>query len=89
MAAPMTYAVDGVQYVAVQVGYGGTGIGVGAIPPTSAALKYENVNRIIAFRLDGGDVPKPTARKDEPFPQPPGSVASPAEIQAGETKFIE
>jgi quinohemoprotein ethanol dehydrogenase len=31
MAAPMTYAVDGVQYVAVQVGYG-TGIGVGAIP---------------------------------------------------------
>ena len=89
MAAPMTYAVDGVQYVAVQVGYGGTGIGVGAIPPTSAALKYENVNRIIAFRLDGGDVPKPTARKDEPFPQPPESVASPSEIQAGETKFIE
>jgi quinohemoprotein ethanol dehydrogenase len=26
MAAPMTYAVDGVQYVAVQVGYGGTGM---------------------------------------------------------------
>jgi quinohemoprotein ethanol dehydrogenase len=31
MAAPVTYAVDGVQYVAVQVGYGGTGIGVGPI----------------------------------------------------------
>jgi mono/diheme cytochrome c family protein len=89
MAAPMTYSVDSVQYVAVQVGYGGTGIGVGSIPPTSAALKYENVNRIIAFRLDGGDVPKPPVRKDEPFPKPPANEASPAEIQAGETKFIE
>jgi quinohemoprotein ethanol dehydrogenase len=89
MAAPVTYAVGGVQYVAVQVGYGGTGIGVGPIPPTSAALKYENVNRIIAFRLDGGDVPKPEARDDAPFPKPPANEASPAEIEAGETKFIE
>jgi quinohemoprotein ethanol dehydrogenase len=89
MAAPMTYAVDGVQNVAVQVGYGGTGMGVGPIPSTSAALNYENVNRIIAFRLDGGDVPKPMARKDKPFPKPPENEASPAEIQAGETKFIE
>jgi quinohemoprotein ethanol dehydrogenase len=78
-----------VQYVAVQVGYGGTGMGVGPIPPTSGALKYENVNRIIAFRLDGGDVPKPTSRNDEPFPEPPANLASPAEIEAGETKFIE
>jgi quinohemoprotein ethanol dehydrogenase len=87
MAAPVTYAVGGVQYVAVQVGYGGTGMGVGPIPPTSAALKYENVNRINAFRLDGGDVPKPTARNDESFPEPPANLASPAEIEAGETKF--
>jgi quinohemoprotein ethanol dehydrogenase len=89
MAAPVTYAVGGVQYVAVQVGYGGTGIGVGPIPPTSAALKSENVNRIIAFKLDGGDVPKPKARDDAPFPKPPANEASPAEIEAGETKFIE
>jgi quinohemoprotein ethanol dehydrogenase len=89
MAAPVTYAVDGVQYVAVQVGYGGTGIGVGSIPPTSAALKYENANRIVAFKLDGGEVPKPMVRKGEPFPKPPANEASPTEIQAGETKFIE
>jgi quinohemoprotein ethanol dehydrogenase len=89
MAAPMSYSVNGVQYVAVQAGYGGTGIGVGSIPPTSAALKYENVNRIITFKLDGGEVPKPMARKDKPFPKPPANKASLAEIQAGETKFIE
>src|SRR6185312_14173049 len=54
MAAPMTYAVDGVQYVAVQGGYGGTAITEGTTPPGSAAAKYENINRIIVFRLDGG-----------------------------------
>jgi len=89
MAAPITYAVGGVQYVAVQVGYGGTGMGVGPIPPTSAALKYENENRIIALKLDGGEVPVPMVRKNESFPKPPASKASPTEIQAGETKFIE
>jgi quinohemoprotein ethanol dehydrogenase len=89
MAAPVTYAVDSVQYVAVQVGYGGTGMGVGPIPPTSAALKYENANRIIAFKLDGSDVPKPKARNGEPFPKPPLDDASSAEIEAGETKFLE
>jgi quinohemoprotein ethanol dehydrogenase len=47
------------------------------------------VNRIIAFRLDGGEVPKPQARNDEPFPKPPADKAGPAEIEAGESKFIE
>ncbi len=89
MAAPITYAVDCIQYVAVQVGYGGTGMGVGPIPPTSAALSYENVNRIIAFQLGGGEVPKPMTRRDERFPEPPARDASFAKIQAGETKFIE
>ena len=54
MAAPMTYAVNGEQYVAVQVGYGGTSIAEGPIPPSSAAVKYENTNRIIALKLGGG-----------------------------------
>ena len=89
MAAPMTYAVDGVQYVAVQVGYGGTAMGVGAIPPSSAANKYENENRIIAFKLGGGAVPTPTARSDEPFPKPPENTASAAQIEQGEIKFVE
>ena len=59
MAAPMTYAIDGEQYVAVQAGYGGTAITVGPIPPSSAARKYQNTNRIIAFKLGGGAVPTP------------------------------
>jgi quinohemoprotein ethanol dehydrogenase len=89
MAAPMTYAVNGEQYVAVQVGYGGTNIAGYTIPPSSAASKYENVNRIIAFKLGGGEVPKPPARSDEPFPKPPENTANAAEIKQGEIKFIE
>jgi quinohemoprotein ethanol dehydrogenase len=89
MAAPMMYEVGGVHYVAVQVGYGGTAMAVGAIPPQSAALHYENVNRIIAFRLDGGSVPKPPPRVDPPFPPPPPQTATAAQIQLGAVKFAE
>ncbi|HEX4506438.1 MAG TPA: PQQ-dependent dehydrogenase, methanol/ethanol family [Alphaproteobacteria bacterium] len=89
MAAPMTYAVDGVQYVAVQGGYGGTAITVGTTPPGSAAAKYENVNRIIVFKLDGGPVPTPPARHEADFPKPPASTADAAQIHRGDVKFIE
>jgi quinohemoprotein ethanol dehydrogenase len=89
MAAPTTYAVNGEQFVAVQAGYGGTGISVGSIPPSSAATKYENTNRIIAFKLGGGRVPTPAARVVEPFDKPPEQTASPQAIHDGEIKFVE
>jgi quinohemoprotein ethanol dehydrogenase len=89
MAAPMTYSINGEQFVAVQAGYGGAAITVGPIPPSSAALKYENTNRVIAFKLGGGAVPTPPPRVEAPFEKPPTATASKAEIDAGELKFIE
>jgi quinohemoprotein ethanol dehydrogenase len=89
MAAPMTYSVNGEQFVAVQAGYGGAAITVGPIPPSSAALKYENINRIIAFRLGGGAVPTPPPRVDGPFEEPPKQTAAKAQIDAGEVKFVQ
>jgi quinohemoprotein ethanol dehydrogenase len=89
MAAPTTYAVNGEQYVAVQVGYGGTAIAEGPFPPSSAALKYENTNRIIAFKLGGGSVPTPTARVAAAFEKPPEQSASREAVHAGEVKFVE
>ena len=68
---------------------GGTGIAAGPIPPSSAAVKYENTNRIIAFKLGGGAVPTPSVRAAEPFAEPPPSTGSAASINAGEIKFIE
>jgi quinohemoprotein ethanol dehydrogenase len=89
MAAPMSYAVDGTQYVAVQVGYGGAAITVGPVPPSSAAGRYENSNRILAFKLDGGEVPKPPERPPVTFDQPPKQGASQAEIRKGEVLFVQ
>jgi quinohemoprotein ethanol dehydrogenase len=89
MAAPATYAVNGVQYVAVQVGYGGTGIAEGPAPPSSAIVKFENTNRIIAFKLGGGPVPPPAERVLPPIEKPPAQSASKESIRAGEVKFIE
>lgn len=89
MAAPMTYSVNGEQFVAVQAGYGGAAITVGPIPPSSAARKYENTNRIIAFRLGGGAVPTPAPRVEGPFAEPPKQTATRTQIDAGEVKFVE
>ncbi len=88
MAAPMTYAIDGEQYVAVQTGYGGTSITVGPIPPSSAALEYQNTNRIIAFKLGGGAVPTPPPRSEPLLEKPPEQKATQAQIDAGEIVFI-
>jgi quinohemoprotein ethanol dehydrogenase len=88
MAAPMTYIVKGEQYVAVQVGYGGTGVGV-PFPPSSAAARFRNINRVIALKLGNRAVPTPPLRTDAAFPEPPPSTVSDAVIAAGEVKFFE
>jgi quinohemoprotein ethanol dehydrogenase len=86
MAAPMTYAVDGVQYVAVVTGFGG---GPGwAFPPDSAAYRYGNANRILAFRLDGGPTPLPEPFVEQPIPPPPAQTGTPAQIAAGGRLFM-
>ncbi len=89
MAAPMTYSVRGEQFVAIQAGYGGAAITVGPIPPSSAALKYQNTNRVIALKIGGGAVPTPAPRAEEPFDEPPVQNAGKAQIDAGELKFVE
>jgi len=78
MAAPMTYSVAGVQYVAVMAGYGGGG-GF-AFPPDSAAYKYGNDGRIVAFKLGGGTVPKPSPIEEPALPRPPPRSGEPQVI---------
>ena len=89
MAAPMTYVVGSEQFVAVQAGYGGAAISAGTIPPSSAALKYQNVNRIVVFKLGGPAVPTPPAWVEPPVPKPPVQTANEAHVRAGEIKFIQ
>ena len=82
MAAPMTYTVNGVQYVAVMAAWGGGGWF--APHPTSAATKRGNQGRIIAFRLDGGAAPlPPELGPPPPMEQPPQQTASADVIARG------
>jgi quinohemoprotein ethanol dehydrogenase len=62
---------------------------VSNIPPSSAAAKYQNVNRIIAFKLGGSEVPTPPALVVPPVPKPPVQTGTPALIHSGEVKFIQ
>ncbi|MCW2383073.1 MULTISPECIES: PQQ-dependent dehydrogenase, methanol/ethanol family [unclassified Sphingobium] len=74
LAAPMTYRVKGVQYIAVQTGWGGGGWGL--VPDYSAAYAKGNANRILVFRLDGGPVPIPPDLPPEgPIPAPPLQIS--------------
>jgi len=90
LAAPMTYRVDGVQYIAVQAGWGGGGWGF--VPPYAAAYSKPNANRLLVFRLDGGAVEIPADLPAlEPAPEPPAQFAdaTPEMIAMGSALFTE
>ncbi|MDE3114251.1 MAG: PQQ-dependent dehydrogenase, methanol/ethanol family [Pseudomonadota bacterium] len=88
IAAPMTYSIGGVQYVAVMAAWGGGGW---AFPhPESAAYSYGNEGRIVAFKLDGGAVPLPKPLGPAPpLPEPPVQKASAETIQKGMGLFMQ
>ena len=90
LAAPMTYRVGGVQYVAVQTGWGGGGWGF--VPPYAAAYAKGNANRLLVFKLGGGAVPVPDDLPAlQPAPAPPAQVsgATPQMIALGNALFLE
>jgi quinohemoprotein ethanol dehydrogenase len=86
IAAPMSYAIDGEQYVAVMAGWGGGGWF--APHDTSAVVRYGNAGRIIAFRLGGGAVPIPElVSSAAPIPEPPAQFGTPEQIRQGQQLF--
>ncbi|MFQ5417888.1 MAG: PQQ-dependent dehydrogenase, methanol/ethanol family [Myxococcota bacterium] len=73
MAPPISYAVDGVQYIAVMAGIGGT-------PALNYLdLDYVNEGRLLAYKL-GGRAPLPPVK-----PRKPGHVDAPPPTAAPET----
>lgn len=90
LAAPMTYKVDGVQYIAVQTGWGGGGWGF--VPSYSAAYAKGNANRLLVFRLGGGKVPIPADLPAlEPAGEPPAQLpgVTPETIALGSALFTD
>jgi quinohemoprotein ethanol dehydrogenase len=87
MAAPATYLVDGVQYVAVMAGFGGDAMG-SPLPPNSAPAHHDNAGRILVFRLGGSpEVPQGAERVISALPVPPPAEGTPADIARGAELF--
>ncbi len=85
MAAPATYMIDGEQYVVVMAGLGGGGFF--SYPPYSAAYKYGNGGRMMAFKLGGGETPKPDPVEWPVQPEPPARIGDAAMIEKGKRRF--
>ncbi|MDE1924049.1 MAG: PQQ-dependent dehydrogenase, methanol/ethanol family, partial [Gammaproteobacteria bacterium] len=86
MAAPATYRVQGRQYLVVLAGYGG-GTLASPFPGGSAARRFGNAGRILAFSLDGAAVPLPAPVHPLPFPRPPPREGDAARVAAGEVLY--
>lgn len=88
LAAPMTYRVTGVQYVAVMAAWGGGGFPY--VPQYAAAYTKGNQGRLLVFKIGGGAVPiPPDLPKLEVAPVPPRQAdgVTPAMIAAGQGLF--
>jgi len=84
MAGPVSYEIKGVQYVAVLAGFGGAMNQIG-YPPGSAALKYQNRERVLVFKLNGSEVSLPPPRVHEQQPLPAATSLEPAVLARGQS----
>ena len=85
VAAPVSYAIDGEQYIAVAAGWGGSFTLFSGVPRHRGNMLTEG--RILAFKLGGeAKLPDPAITYVN-IPQPPEVVATPAEIDRGELLY--
>lgn len=85
MAGPMSYTVDGQQYVAVMVGLGG-GSGLMSGDQLDKSGPKRNISRIVAFKL-GGNVQLPPAPPPRRSLNLPPSTADGATVARGAALF--
>ena len=82
VAAPVTYAIDGQQYVAVMAGWGGVwALAPGILSDISGPVR--NVSRLLVFRIGGnGQLPTPQPFATRPL-DPPPDRGTPEAIRQG------
>ncbi|ESZ87639.1 MAG: alcohol dehydrogenase [Blastomonas sp. CACIA14H2] len=82
VAAPMTYSIDGQQYVAVLAGWGGAWpITAGVLSDMSGPVR--NISRLLVFKL-GGKAKLPAMPAADALPlDPPGLTAAADVVQGG------
>jgi len=85
MAGPVTYEVNGVQYVSFMVGWGGSFPNITG--PLSLRAKVKPEARVVTFKLDGrAQLPSP---RHEPavLPEPPPLQAGEQQLRTGRMMF--
>ena len=86
-AAPMTYAIDGEQYVAVLVGWGGGFAMVNDGEVIELGGPVQNISRLLVFKLNGtAQLPEKPELVRLPL-DPPPSRADAATIELGQAEY--
>ena len=86
LAPPISYEIDGVQYISVMTGAGGGDHFNGYVNDT-ATIQYGNFGRMLVFALDAtGEITAP-ALLDRSIPEQPAITASAEEVQRGNELF--
>jgi quinohemoprotein ethanol dehydrogenase len=88
IAPPVTYEVDGEQYVAVMAGYGGAGGLTLGDPRTMASGRYVNEGHVLAFKLGGKAAMPRIAERNAAIPEPPRIEATPVQLENGRYKYM-
>ncbi len=86
IAPPVTYSIDGEQYIAVAAGWGGAVVAFMPEPAT-AILKYGNAGKIFAFKIGGQKTIEATPLPQTPLVEPPAETANAATIAKGDQVF--
>jgi quinohemoprotein ethanol dehydrogenase len=90
LAAPVSYSVDDVQYVAILTGTGGGDLfGSGAIDAGDilASGKYSNGGRMLVFKLGGAEQLPPPALRDRAIPEQVLTDVSDEDLASGERLY--
>ena len=86
VAAPISYTVNGEQYIAVVVGWGGVfPLAFGEVALKSG--RVQNISRVLAFKLDGKASLPLLPHPAPPKLHPPRATASAATVQKGEVLY--
>jgi quinohemoprotein ethanol dehydrogenase len=81
VAGPITYSVDGEQYIAVSAGWAGSLVIIGG----GLSAIHDTPTRMLVFKLDGGTpLPIPEPRV---IPAPPTQTAAAETIKQGESAY--
>lgn len=84
VAGPISYAVDGEQYVAIALGRGAATMQKGPIPHPAAMA---HANRVVAFKLGGAATLPPYVYTPQELRAPPGEQVDADTVAAGRVMF--